>query len=138
MTSSTAWNGKTLSTLTTRKHLESSSYRLVYIAYVDYPQHFQHILQLNVAIFLVNSIVSVKAGHLRKVLSTLITSIGFFSSVNSLVSFQIWDVREVFSTLFTAVAFSSSFLIRLWLDREAWLMMQHWIGNKQKGKIIAM
>ena len=50
-----------------------------------------------------NFLVYFIVGHLREVFSTLITSIGFLSSVNFLVSFQFGDGREVFSTLIAAV-----------------------------------
>ena len=47
----------------------------------------------------VNSLVFFKAGHFRKVLSTLITSIGFLSSVNSMVLLKVCHLREVLSML---------------------------------------
>ena len=56
----------------------------------------------------VNDLVFFKAGHMGEMLSTMITSIWFLSSVNSKVCFKVEHLRELLSTLVTSIWFLSS------------------------------
>ena len=56
----------------------------------------------------VNSLVAFKTGHVREVLSTMFTSMGFLSCVNFHVSCKVGHLRELSSTLITSIGFLSS------------------------------